>query len=98
MDELEREQRLTKVEDRAKSNSHRLDILEKRQDDLDELVGIVKVLATRQEAVETDVKEIKHDVKELTSKPGRMWESIVEKVCITIAAALVGFVLAQLGL
>ena len=98
MDELEHEQRLTKVEDRAKSNSHRLDILEKRQADLDELVGVVKVLATRQETVESDVKEIKRDVKEITSKPAKMWESIVEKVCITVAAALVGFVLAQLGL
>lgn len=98
MDELEIEQRLTKAEDRAKSNSHRIDILEKRQDDLEELVGIVKVLAARQEGIENVVKEIKCDVKELTSKPGRLFESIVEKICLTIAAALIGFIMSRIGL
>ena len=43
--EMECEHRLTEVEERAKLNSHRLDEVEKRQDDLDELVSTVKVLA-----------------------------------------------------
>lgn len=98
MDELEIEQRLTKTEDRAKSNSHRIEILEKRQDDLEELVGIVKVLAARQEGIENVVKEIKYDVKELTGKPGRLFESIVEKICLSGAAALIGFIMSRIGL
>ena len=36
------EHRLTTVEDRSKSNSHRLDEVEKKQNDLSELVGTVK--------------------------------------------------------
>ena len=63
--DLEHEKRLTEVEARSKSNAHRLDEVEKKQDDLSELVGTVKVLATREEQVETDVKEIKNDVKTL---------------------------------
>ncbi len=92
------EHRITTVEDRSKSNQHRLDDLEKRQDNLDELVGTVKALAVREENVESDVKEIKSDVKALTSKPGQRWESLVEKAIWAVAAAVIAFFLARLGL
>lgn len=92
------EHRLTTVEDRSKSNSHRLDELQKRQDDLDELVSTVKVLAVREENVENDVKEIKNDVKSLTSKPGKRWDNLVTQIITIIVAAVAGFILAKLGL
>lgn len=96
--DLDHEKRLTEVEERSKSNSHRLDEVEKRQDNLDELVSTVKVLAVREENVESDVKEIKSDVKSLTSKPGQRWDSLVEKVLMMVVAAVVGYILAQVGL
>lgn len=96
--DLEHEQRLTKVEDRSISNTRRIDDLEKRQDSLDELVGTVKVLAVKEANVENDVKEIKSDVKSLTGKSGKMFDSIVEKIILLIVAAVVGFLLARLGL
>lgn len=92
------EHRLTTVEDRSKSNQHRLDEMEKRQDNLDELVGTVKVLAVREENVESDVKEIKNDVKSLTGKPGQRWEKVVEITITVVIGALVGFILAKIGL
>ena len=97
MDEKVIEHRLTELEGRSKSNMHRLDELEKRQDNLDDLVSTVKVLAVREEAVENDVKEIKSDVKMLASKPGKMWDSMVEKIILTLAAAVVGYIVAQIG-
>lgn len=96
--DLEHERRLTEVEERSKSNSHRLDDVEKRQDNLDELVGTVKALAVREENVEIDVKEIKTDVKTLTNKSAKRWDSLVDKIILTIAAAIVGFILAKFGL
>ena len=96
--EREFEHRLTEVEDRSKSNSHRLDDLAKRQDNFDELVGTVKALAVREENVETDVKEIKSDVKSLTQKPGQRWDALMDKIILTIAAAVIGFILAKLGI
>lgn len=92
------EHRLTEVEERSKSNTHRLDELEKRQDNLDDLVSTVKVLAVREEAVENDVKEIKADVKSLTSKPAERWDSLVDKVIWAVAGAVVAYILAQIGL
>ena len=96
--EIKIEHRLTEVEARSKSNEHRLDELEKRQDNLDDLVSAVKVLSVREEAVENDVKEIKCDVKSLKSKPGEMWDSVVKLIVTAIVSAVVGFALAQLGL
>lgn len=98
MMDMEHERRLTEVEERSKSNSHRLDDVEKRQDNLDELVSTVKVLAVREENVESDVKEIKVDVKSLTDKPGKRWDGLIDKIIMAITAAIVGFFLAKLGL
>lgn len=95
--EIEREKRLTELEERSKSNSHRIDDLERRQDNLDDLVGTVKVLAVREEAVENDVKEIKKDVKSLTMKPAKRWDDLVDKIVWTLVAAAIGFMLARLG-
>ena len=96
--EMEFEHRLTAVEDCAKSNTQRINELEQRQDNLDELVTTVKVLATREENVESDVKEIKQDVKDLTGKSGKRWDDLVDKIIWAIAAAGIGFILAQFGL
>ena len=92
------EHRLTEVEERVKSNTKSINELEKRQDDLDELVSTVKVLAVREENVESDVKEIKSDVKSLTNKPAKRWDDFVEKVIWLVAAAVIGFSLAHIGL
>lgn len=92
------EHRLTEVEERAKSNQHRIEDIEKRQDNLEELTATVQVLATKEANVEETVTEIKNDVKELTNKPIKRWDGIVDKIIFTIVAAIVGFVLGKFGL
>lgn len=94
--EVKIEHRLTEVEERSKSNTKRLNDLEKRQDNFDELVGTVKTLVVREERVETDVKEIKSDVKSLTEKPGERWDSLVEKIMLSVVGAILGFIFAQI--
>lgn len=95
--DLEHERRLTEVEARTKSNTKRLDDMEKRQADLETLSASVAKLAEREARMETDVQEIKADVKSLTAKPGKKWESMEEKILLTIVAGLIGFLMAQLG-
>lgn len=96
--EREFEHRLTEVETRAKSNQHRLDEMEKRQNNLDDLVGTVKVLADREERVEDDVKEIKGDVKSLKDKPAKRWETIVNNIIWAVVGAVIVYLLNQIGL
>lgn len=96
--DLDHERRLTAVEERSKSNTTRLDEVEKRQENLDKLVTSVEVLATREANVEADVKEIKTDVKALTEKPAKKWEGMVDKIAWSVVAAIIAFLLGRIGL
>ncbi len=89
MTEQEMSVRLTAAEQRAKSNTHRIETLEQQQKDLNKLVTAVEVLASREMGVERDVKEIKADVKSMTQKPARRWDAMVDRVLyVLIGAAL----------
>lgn len=96
--EIQNEHRLTEVEARSKSNSRRLDAVEERQGNLEDLVGTVKVLADREARVETDVQEIKTDVKSLKDKPGKKWDGFWDKVLWAVVAAVIAFLLGRVGL
>lgn len=96
--DLEHEKRLTEVESRSENNERRLIEVEKKQNDLSELVGTVKVLATKEERVETDVKEIKKNVQKLIDKPANRWEMLVSETIKLVAAAVIGFILATIEL
>ena len=96
--DLDHERRLTEVEQRSKSNTYRLAEMEKRQDNLDDLVGTVKVLADRERRVEGDVKEIKSDVKDLKQKPAKRWELVVTEAIKLLVAIIGGFLLAKVGI
>ncbi|MGE4353146.1 MAG: hypothetical protein AB7D36_03565, partial [Oscillospiraceae bacterium] len=76
----------------------RIGKIEERQDNLDKLVASVAVMAKDQENIKSDVLEIKNDVKSLTEKPAKRWDNLVEKLIWALAAAAVGFMLAQVGL
>jgi seryl-tRNA synthetase len=90
--------KVAEIDQRSKSNQRRLDKVEDRQDNLDALITSVATLATEQEYIKDDVKEIKCDVKTLTNKPGKRWDGLVDKVIWAVAAALIGFFLARIGL
>lgn len=83
---------------RCKSNQHRIDELEADNKALHQLATSVEVLATKQEAIESNVNEIKTDVKALKALPGSRWEGLIKTAVTTIVAALVGWALALAGL
>lgn len=72
--------------------------MEKRQDDQEKLISTVAVLASEQKTIQTDVQEIKGDVKSLTSKPGKRWDNFVSQIISILIAAVAGFILAKIGL
>lgn len=88
----------TETEARGKSNTHRLDALEKNQKALNELTTSVKVLATEQSTMKTDIGEIKTGLKTLTDKPAKRWEAIVDKAIWAVLGGLLAFALSQIGL
>ena len=90
------EHRLTVVEDRSKSNQHRLDKVEERQIEFGELVSSVKVLAEREQNVENDVKEIKDDVKGIIGRPAKRQDKIIELIIAAIISGVAGFIFGQI--
>ena len=89
---------LIETEQRSKSNTHRLDQVEKKLEDYGAVVSSIQVLGERLQRVDKDVGEIKTDVKTLMEKPGKKWESIVRTVVDAIIGGLVIYLLAKLGL
>lgn len=98
MNELEWERRLCVVEDRSKSNSHRLKAVEDKQDAMTELVQSVAAMAQKQVDMDADLKEIKADVKNITLKPAKRWDNILEKALLAAVGVLVAYIAVQLGL
>lgn len=86
------------VEQRGKSNSHRIDQLEKQQENLEKLISSVAVIADKQTRLEADVGDIKRDIKTMAEKPGKRWESLIDKIVSILVAALMGYALARIGL
>ena len=90
--------KIVEIDQRSKSNTHRINDLEDDNRALHTLATSVEVLATKQDTIESTVQEIKTDVKELKSVPGSKWEALVKAVVTAIVGALVGFALAHAGI
>lgn len=97
MMDLEHERRLAEVEARSKSNSHRIDNLEKSTEAINRLATSMEVMVEKQDRVAKTVDKLDGKVTALEAKPGKRWDATVDKVILAVVAALVGFVLAQLG-
>ena len=93
MTEQERSLRLAEAEQRARANTRRIEKLEQQQENLNKLVTAVEVLAAREKGVETDVKEIKTEVKAINARPGKRWDSMVDKLLAVLAGAFLTWLL-----
>ncbi|AMJ41878.1 hypothetical protein [Anaerotignum propionicum] len=93
MNQDEVSEKLVEVDQRSKSNKDRLDKLEERQGNLEQLTNAFSVMQKEQEYIKEDVREIKADVKILAEKPVKRWESVVERVITIVVGAVVGYLL-----
>lgn len=98
MDETEIAGRLSAVEQRSKSNSHRLDTVEKNTDAVNHLATSVAVMAERMEITGDKVDGLCSDVQDLKAEPGKRWKFVVEKAVYIAVSAVMGYILAKFGL
>ena len=89
---------IASLDARCKSNTHRINDLETDNKALHQLATSVEVLATKQETIESNVNEIKTDVKALKALPGIRWEGLIKAAVTAIVSCLVGYALALAGL
>lgn len=79
--------KLTETEQHVQENTRRIETLERRQEDLNKLATAVEVLAQRERGVESDVKEIKADVKTITQKGAKRWDGVIDKALYALVGA-----------
>lgn len=103
--DLEHESRLTAVEERAKSNTHRLDKLEESNAVLNRLATSMEVMAERQqhcnESVDTldsKVSTLDGKVTALEQKPAKRWNGMIDKGIGAAVGIAVAYLLKQLGI
>ena len=89
---------LVEADQRSKSNTHRIDKLEEQYEVLNRLSTSVEVMATKLEAMNSTLQDVSLKVAEQAAKPGKRWDAIVEKALLLAIAAVVGYVLTQIGL
>ena len=90
--------KLAETEARSKSNTHRIDKLEQSTEAINRLAASVEVMATKQDTMNENLDKIAGKVEQIEAEPGKRWKSVVEKVTLLVVAAVVGYILARVGL
>ena len=85
---------IAETDSRSRSNTHRLDKMEQRQDNLDKLLTAVAGMQKDLEHTQGDVQEIKGDVKAMMETPKKRWDTVVSTILTAIVSAIIGAALA----
>ena len=104
-EKIDFEHRLTAVEHRGESNTRRVEKLEYQTEAIQSLATSVEIMVKEQvhqtesiERIEKNVEKLDSKVEILEHKPVKRWESIAEKIILTIVGAVVGYLLVKVGL
>jgi predicted nucleic acid-binding Zn-ribbon protein len=92
------EHRLTSVEDRASSNTKRLDKLEQSHEAINKMAISIEKMVMKQETMNGSINKLTTDVEALKAEPAKRWKFVVEKAIYFVIAAIMGFFLAKFGL
>ena len=94
MDDLEK----IMLDERFNCLSQRIEAMENRQKDMEDLVSSVAVLAQRMGTVEKNVSEMSVNIRTIMEKPAKRWDSVIEKTLLVVVGAIVAWLLAQAGI
>lgn len=87
-------ERLTKVEERASSNTHRLNEQDALLKCIYELSASVKVMATELKTLTSKVSKVEVDMEVIKNKPNQLLDKMVDKVITGVIGAVVGAIMA----
>ena len=90
--------KLEAVDQRAKSNTKRLDALDEKYEAINRLATALEVMAHKQDSMGKSIEKPAGKVSTLEAEPAKRWRLLVEKGITILLAAVLGFILAQLGL
>lgn len=96
VEELALKQQAT--DDRTIRNEGRIKKLEAENDVLHQLATSVAVMAEQLKTMNASVDSLTDKVDDMEKKPGKRWDSIVDKVVWAVLAAIIAFMLGRIGL
>lgn len=88
--------RLAEVDQQGKSNTHRIDDLEKRADTLQELTTSVKLLAANMERMASEQMKQGDRLTALEKQPGERWNSMTRTIFTSAVSTLSGMLVGAL--
>lgn len=89
---------LARVEALERDSEHNKDAHKEFYSKLEGSHTAVALIEERMSQIKEDTEEIKESVRELKDKPGKRWDGIVDKAIWAVAAAVIAFLLARVGL
>ncbi len=92
------EHRLTEVEQRTKSNTHRLEEHDKKLDDITDLVLSVKELAMETKHMREDLNETIQRLSKLESKDADKWDKFKWLIVAGMITIILGYLAISLGI
>lgn len=89
---------LAKAEERAKSNTKRLDDVDAELKENNSLIGAIKELAVETKYMREDLNQTMSRIAKLESKDAEKWDKFKWLVLAGIVTLLLGFLAVQIGL
>lgn len=103
MTQEEMAMKLTEEEARSKSNSHRIEEMEKRIDTMNRVATAMEVMANEQrhqaekiDDIKASVTRLEEKVGTIEQKPAKRWDGLKEKVISTAVSTIVAAIVAAL--
>ena len=98
LNELDLVRELQAIESRSKSNSHRIEDLEKNQEAINQLATSTAVMAQNISQMGERIDGMGKDIKDLKEVPAARWKFVVEKAIYVLVAGIMGFALSKFGM
>ena len=89
---------MKEIEDRSIRNEGRIKKLEAGNDALQTLATKVAVMEVQLQQIRQSIDTLTQKVELMEAKPGKKWDSIVDKIAWALIAAALGFILAHIGI
>lgn len=93
MGDTELREKVAHLEEREKSNTHRIDNLEEKVEDIHELASSVKLLASETKAMREDVNDMNDRLQQLEEKPLKEYENTKKDIKKQVISFAIGLIL-----
>ena len=98
MDNTELIEKVAHLDERAKTNTKRLDEHDSRIDSLEKTYSIMEKMDYRMGKVETAIDNIDKKLDEKQEEKGRKWDKFIDYIFYAVLGVLLGYIAIELGL